>query len=521
MKTPPKMSSRPNILMIYPPNSGARRGIKGIYYPLGIGYISAVLRSDYDVRVRDLNYYYCMGRMQDTESLYNVLKEEHYDYLLIGGVFPDYKYIKEIIESSRSLSNAKIVLGGSYLQPSINSLAGYLNADYYIMGEGEVTIRLLLEALVNNQATDEIPGIAYIADGHLHINQPAMSIMNLDEIPFPARDLLPFDHYKRYFALGYPLLYTAYVIASRGCSLNCIFCNPVFGRRVRVRSPRNILEEVEELQKNYNCQFIYFHDELLLGGAKKHVVNFCEHVLAKRKKKFYWGGTTNSQMLDAETIQLMSRAGCIRISFGVESGSKTILREMRKNNDLEKLKKVVTTCHRYGIETDFSLITNTFSETEDTLNETKEYLKYYNNLFFRQPFSINYVLPIPGTDMYDEAKKRGLVDRDDLKNLLSLMDGSRYNLRFNLTKMNDQELIDLVDKINQELYEDYFSKHRIHNYFEKTGNLSHFRLKESLLSINARNLRPAVEGLLWALCGGQEDSSLGRLYKKLVYGPIS
>ena len=511
------MSNLPGILMIYPPNSGARRGIKGIYYPLGIGYIAAVLRNECKVRVHDLNYDYCIGRTIDHEYIRRMLEKERYDYLLIGGVFPDYRYIKEIIRLSRSISDAKIILGGSYLSPSIDSLGRFFEADYYVLGEGENTIRILIDTLVNKGKTDDIPGIAYHSAGKLIVNTLALPVANLDEVPFPARDLLHFDRYKRYFALGYPLLYTAYVIASRGCSLNCIFCNPVFGRKVRVRTPENILEEVCQLQRDYNCQFIYFHDELLLGGAKRHVANFCEYVLAKRNKKFYWGGTTNAQMLDDETIRLMSRAGCIRISFGVESGSKKILKEMRKKNDLEKLKDVVASCHKHGIETDFSLITNTFSETEETLNETKEYLKFFNNMFFRQPFSINYVLPIPGTDLYDEAKKRDLVDHDDLNNLMSLTDGSRYFLKYNLTELADEELIGLVEGVNNELKDDYYCMHKFQHILQKTGNLNHFRFKESFLSMNFKNIRPALEGLLWAMSRGDEDSKLGKIYKRLVY----
>jgi radical SAM superfamily enzyme YgiQ (UPF0313 family) len=310
------------------------------------------------------------------------------------------------------------------------------------------------------------------------------------------------------------------VIASRGCPLNCFFCNPALGRKVRVRSPENILEEIILLQKDYNCKYIYFHDEVLLGGTKKRVVNFCEYVLSKSKCRFLWGGTTNPRMLDKETLGLMKKAGCIKMGLGIESGSQTILKEMRKNNNLEQIKNVVAYCNKIGIETQFSLLTNTFSETRDTLLETRNYLKYFNKFFFRQPFSINYIIPVHGTDIYSEAKQKGLTDNDDLKNILSLDESSRYALRHNLTNMKTDYFTNLVDDINGELANDYFSKHPIQSLMYKTTNLTHFRLKETLLSLSLKNIRPVVEGLLWTLCRGNDNSIIGKIYKKLVYNNV-
>jgi len=214
----------------------------------------------------------------------------------------------------------------------------------------------------------------------------------------------------------------------------------------------------------------------------------------------------------------MKRAGCIRINLGIESGSQTILNEMRKKNDLEQLKDIVAHCDKIGIETNFSLLTNTFSETADTLIETKNYLTHFNKFFFRTPFSINYIVPMYGTDIYNEAKKRGLIDCDDLEYILSLDDDSRYELKYNLTNIETKSFIKLVDGINRELAEDYFGKHRMQWLISKYTNLYHFRLKETIISASAKNILPLLEGLLWALCRGNEELVIGKVYKKIVYG---
>lgn len=508
---------RPQLLIVFPPSSGARSGVKGIYYPLGIGYIASALRKQYDVVIHDFDYDFCFGHFSNSLHIENVLRSYNYDLLLIGGVFPKYKYLKEIIVRSREISKAKIIVGGSYVSSYIKVLANYLYADYYVMGEGENIILNLLDCISSDGHINDVDGIAYHDGNNICLNKPAEPLSNLDDISFPARDLSNFHCYKRRFSLGNPLLYTAYVITSRGCPLNCIFCNPAFGRKVRVRSPENIMEEIFLLQKDYNCNFIFFHDEVLLGGKRKHVESFCEYVLSKRKTKFFWAGTTNPRMLDSKILRLMKEAGCIKISLGVESGSEMILKEMRKRNNLEQTKEIVSSCEKLGIEYDFSLLTNTFSETEETLNQTKDYLKYFNTFFLREPPSINFITPIPGTDIYNEAKKKNLIQNDDLQNLLELDESSRYELKWNLTNLDTNHFISLVNEINRELAEHYFLKHPLQYLIYRYSNLTHFRLKETILSLSINNIRPFMEGMLWAISKGDEEKLLGMLYKKIVY----
>jgi len=510
-------SNRPRILIVYPPGSGARPGIRGIHFPLGIAYIASAIRGNYDVKVHDFNYDFCFYEKSPKERMEELLENSDHDILMIGGVFPKYRFIKEVIESSRRIApDKKIILGGSYLKPALEVTANYCQADYYVVGEGEEVVEDLLDAVLNNSPVGRIDGIAYHEGNGVVLTGIPKPVENLDNVRFPARDLFNFNHYKRYFAVGYPPVYAAYMISSRGCPLNCVFCNPAFGRKVRVRSPENILEEVLFLQKEYNCNFMYFYDEVLLGGTKKYVVAFCEEVLRKGYK-FFWGGTTNPQMLNIETLNLMRRAGCIKISLGIESGSPRILKEMRKNNDLDQVKEIAAHCHKIGIEIDFSLLTNTFSETEETLAETKEYLSSFNKYFLRQPFSLNYLLPVPGTDIYEMAKAKGFLSNDDLGNIMELDDSSRYKLAHNLTQIDDNRFIEVVDALNNDLANEYNAKHPVHNILRKYTNLPHIRWGESFEHLSLDGVRPFIEALLWALCRGNDNSGLGRIYRKMVY----
>lgn len=509
--------TKPKILIAFPPNAEKLGGIKNIMFPLGVGYVASMLRHKFSIKCHDFNLDLSLGKYS-TQRVEKILKMHEYDFLLIGGVFPKYQCLKEIIDVSRKMSKAKIVLGGSYIEPLIKSIHRYSEADYYVIGEGEHTIVNLMCGLMDNTPLEEISGIAYPDGPDIVINKLSPFIDDLDDIPFPSRDLFAFHYYKRYFATGYPLMYAAHLIASRGCPFNCIFCRPGFGRKIRARSAENVFEEMKMLEKDYGCTFFMFLDEVIFG-KKSNIINFCEYILSKSdgRLKYYWGGNTNARLLDYETLRLMKRAGCLRIAFGVESGSETILKEMRKKNDLNQIKDIVKYCDTLGIGVFFNLMTNTFSETNLTLNETKEYLKYLNKFNFIQPNSILFLVPIPGTDLYDEAKRKNLIPDDDLQNMLSLSSGTKFSLLWNLTSMQDREFQGFIKKINKELHDDYYSKHKMQYLLKKYTNLTHFRFNETVSNFSPKNTRCVFEGLLWVLCRGNDESPLGRFYKKFVY----
>jgi radical SAM superfamily enzyme YgiQ (UPF0313 family) len=506
------------VLIIYPPNAGARPGAQGIYFPMGVGYIAGVLREHCDVEIHDLNKDFCLSEISHPDHTRSILKGYDYDIMMIGGVFPKYKFLKRFIEISHDVHpDAPIIVGGSYIEPNVDVLAPFLNADYYVIGEGEYVSLELVKALEAKRSVADIMGIAYM-DGNTLVNTGrAPTIIKLDDLPFPARDLVDFNVYKRYFAQSQPLVYAAHMIGSRGCPFNCIFCNPAFGRKVNMRSKENILEEMELLWRDYGVSYFYIHDEMLLGGKKETLADFSEFLLKKTKGRFKWGGTLNHQLMDVDLVHLMARAGCVRIGFGVESGSNTILREMRKKHSLDKLLKIVGACNDANIEVGFSMLTNVFSETEETLHETHDYLSKHMSNYFRDIPQIHFITPIPGTDIYDEAKERGLVPKDDLQNLLNLDEESRYRLQYNLTSIPTEHLIDVVDDINDDLKRLYYQKHPLQLVKEKCGNLGHFRFRGSFDALHKKSAQALFEGILWAMSRGERSNLAGSIYHRMVY----
>ena len=506
------------LLLLYPPCAGAHRGAKGVHYPLGIGYIAAALRDKYNVVVHDFHFDVAMG-VYSLDAVKSVVTASSYDFIMIGGVSPDYYRLKEIVYACRKFTKAPIIMGGAHVKPAVQATDDWCGADYYVIGEGESIIVELMSALMNNTSLSSVKGIVYHENGSLIHTECAAPIVNLDSIKFPARDLTNFNNYKRYFALGHPLTYNAHLISSRGCPLSCTFCNPTFGRSVRVRSPENILEEIRMLRSCYDVRFIHFHDEVLLGGRKTHVRNFCEHVLRQGTPNFSWGGNTNAELLDKETLTLMRRAGCSWIAFGLESGSVSVLKSMHKRNRLDKFSELFAHCKTIGIDSHFSLLTNEYSETFDTLRETEQYLLSLNkNCFFRGPIYFNYLIPVPGTQIYDETKARGLWTGNDIDNILAMSQDNSGNLVVNLTQMEDLAFVRTVEEIEVNVNTDYDRKHIFYRFVYVISNLTHFNFLETLRLSDIKSIRAILEGLLWALCRGDDTCIIGRLYKLIVYG---
>ena len=507
-----------NILLLNLPNNGSNSGFRGVYYPLGVGYIAAALKqTGHNVQVYDLQYDMVIGQYGD-QRLEEIVKANHYDVLCAGGVFFSLDALIALTRISKEIRpEAPIIAGGSFCTSIPEVVFSNVPIDFLVVGEGETTVVHLIREIDSSKSYGSVPGILYRdVFGGIVQTDPRSPELELDTIAFPDRGILPFNGlYRKHFAIPNPLRYCAFVIASRGCSFSCTFCEPTFGKKVRVRSPENILEEVRMLQADHNAQYIRFHDELMLGGAKKHVIRFCEEVL-RTGDRFFWQGTTNANMLDHETLKLMRRANCFALSFGVESGSPTILKEMKKRNNLEHLRDVVGWCSDLGIDVNFSLISGTASETFETLKETRDYLIDLNKHYWRIPNEINYIVPIPGSELYDEAKDRGLITISDFEYILDMQDMNRYQKTLNLTSMDRDEHIQLLEEINTEIRTDYFLKHPRQLIRERL-NLTGSSFKAFFVDFRLRNLKPAIQSVAWSVSKGR-NTFFGRLLQRVCFG---
>jgi len=273
--------------------------------------------------------------------------------------------------------------------------------DSIIRGEPEMTALDLANQLKGRDRLRYVQGLSYRGNPTF-VNNPAREfINNLDLLPFPARDLLKNERYKMPI---YNRPYTL-VITARGCPNNCSFCtaNIYYGSKIRMRSPENVLDEVEEILNVHKIKDITFWADTFTFD-RRYVLKICEGI-KKRGLKFRWMANARVDRVDPEMLKKMRETGCQILSFGVESGVQKILNRINKNITLKQIRQTFKWVRASGIESAAHIIFGLPGETEKTIQQTIKFVKEIDPDYI-QFYS---AIPFPGTKFYDEASKKGWI----------------------------------------------------------------------------------------------------------------
>jgi anaerobic magnesium-protoporphyrin IX monomethyl ester cyclase len=281
--------------------------------------------------------------------------------------------------------------------------------DVGVVGEGEVPTIRLLQALESKSDLDDIPGLVFRKNGKTVTTGRAAPILDMDSLPRDAWDLLP-SFPSSYKSSVHKLgrLPTTSMVTSRGCPHQCRFCDrSMFGHRIRGYSAPRLLEEVAYLQNTYGIKDIFFNDDNFLS-LRKRLVEFCG-AICENKIDLTWGcyGRIDN-IRDYEQLVMMKKAGCWRISFGLESGSQTILDFYRKKETLEQMRRVLDWTRRAGIRSKGFFMMGNFLETEETLRATIDFAKQTK----LDDFHATFLTPLPGSEIYDLASQYGEFDNN-------------------------------------------------------------------------------------------------------------
>lgn len=372
--------------------------------PLGVTYVAAAFEAaGAEVRIFD----YIVSRY--TPEKLNAQIDAFEPHVLgATSVTLNFPVAARILDRAKQHRPSMItVMGGPHASfDDRNTLTGYPGIDLIVRGEGEGTIAELMACGMDPGAWDRIKGISFRRDGGIVATEPRPFIEDLDGLPLPARHLLPLSRYQ---ALGYPIS----IITSRGCPYSCIFClgRRMVGSRVRQRSPRLVVDEIEQIL-SYGIDRINVADDLFVSNRGK-VTEVCEEMLT-RGLRFAWSAFARVNTVDRQTLRLMRKAGCDSISFGVESGNREMLKRIRKGITLEQVREAVSLCREAGIIAHASFIAGLPGETGETLAETDRFAAELGALY-----GYHYLTPFPGTTVREE------VSRYDLEILTD--DWTRYD----------------------------------------------------------------------------------------------
>ena len=388
------------VLLINPQRMLKNPKIQFITPPIGLAYLASYLRQKgfevglIDASIGDETEGLKFG--MSTKELKRHICYFRPDVVGISCMFtPRLKNVFEIARMVKDVnSKIKVVVGGMHSTNFPHDMLQEPAIDFVILGEGELPFYNLL----NNLEGRSIVSRQFVED--------------LDELPFPARDLLQM---KSYYEKGRDSLtkehYHTSIITSRGCPYGCTFCSAttLWGKTWRKRSAKNVLDEIELLVKDYGIKELSFEDDNFSLDAER-LENICKGII-QRKIRIIWN-TPNGiavQSLTKDLIRLMKQSGCNRLNLGIESGDENILHNViKKNLSLEKIRQVTKWCKQEHITTLGYFVLGMPGETAQSIRNTIDFTKS----ICLDEIAVFIATPFPGTELYKTCKEKRYLKHD-------------------------------------------------------------------------------------------------------------
>lgn len=335
-----------------------------------------------------------------------------------------------------------IVLGGPHVHLFPEETINLKDVDFVIKGEGEISFFNLLEALEGRGDLAKINGLVYQKEGEIINNPVADLIENLDELPFPDRQILPIKKYSSILA-GNRIVTTMFT--SRGCPFQCAFCDrPHLGKRFRARSAQNVVDEMENCL-NLGIKEILIYDDTFTV-SRQRTIDICDEIV-KRGLKFIWDIRARIDTVDEEVLRKLKQAGCERIHFGVESGTEKILKVLNKGICLEQVEKTFKWAKKIGIETLGYFMLGAPTETREDIEQTIKFAKKIKPDYVH----ITILTPYPGTVIYQQALAQGVIKSDYWREF-ALQPEKGVITQYWEKELTREELFELLDRFYKGFY---------------------------------------------------------------------
>ncbi|MBU1863841.1 MAG: B12-binding domain-containing radical SAM protein [Candidatus Omnitrophica bacterium] len=386
---------------------------KGGRPSLGLLYVGAYLQDNqYTVRVFEFLDETYPPNVRYNRRIWKALYDFKPDFIGFSVISSTFTIVQRMIQVIRSkMPEVIIICGGKHVVCKPDDLLRS-GADYCTVGESEITIVELLDALNFNVRIDTIKGIAYRNNGGMHMTD-TRPFLPLDYILRPAFDLVDYERYVDFRFQGIPghYLRTGFIFGSRGCPYQCTFCTTNIRGAYRERSIDNLLDEMEWQIKEYKVEAFVILDDIFYFRDER-AEEFCIKIV-KRNLNINFFCHARVDRVSKKTVELLKQAGLLLLAVGVESGSQKILNAINKGTTIEQIEHAFSIYNDVGVETFAFIIVGHPDETEEDRNLTREVLKRIKPTYV----PVSYYMPMPGTpsENFSLSHAAYLLGGDDFK----------------------------------------------------------------------------------------------------------
>jgi len=295
-----------------------------------------------------------------------------------------------------------VVVGGPHVTFCPEETLRYTAADAVVIGEGEIKTL----ALCQGAPMAQIPGLAWRNGAEIVVNPEKGFIEDLNTLPSPARYKVDMDRYPGYSTLKRR---TTHILSNRGCPFGCLYCSATFfwGKTTRSLSAEKVLAEIDDLVKNYGIRAVYFYDDAFTTDKKKARA-VCEGLI-ERKHDLIWGTSTRIDLVDEETLELLARAGCRQVDFGLETLNPAAQKQVGTKATFERARRTIRTARKAGIKhVKVYLIIGLPGDDPRSMRET--FAKTISTMV--SEVSTQVLRIYPGTRLEKLARERGMLNEN-------------------------------------------------------------------------------------------------------------
>ena len=378
--------------------------------PLGLLYLSAYLRkhTQHQISICDARF-----KEYSFDTIEGIIREEKPDLLGITSFSLENKEAHEIAKRGKKAApQASVVIGGPYATSDYNQALADSNIDIAVIGEGEKSFHQLVTALDRGEDWTGIRELAFRQNGSVAKTEMREFIDELDELPYPAWDMIPLEEYFNRRGTKKRTCFNQHqmrqrvlsIFTTRGCPYRCSYCHNLFGKKLRKRSVENVIGELRLMKDTYRVNEVEIIDDIFNLDLDRAKQIFRRIVEEKFDMKFSFPNGLRTDRLDEELLDLFKQGGAYRLVFAIESGTPRIQKLIQKNLNIAKAQENIALAAKRGFSMGGFFMMGFLDETEEEIWNTINFAlksKLQTAAFF-------IVTPFPNTEIWQQAQKIGL-----------------------------------------------------------------------------------------------------------------